>query len=150
MPQQSASGGKGAPPPSAPLKALGHGETPPTASRLLSPPPFPPVLMDEPRGSAWACVSLWTIKGGKEETFGNCQAAAHPGQGSGRGPSSPGRLRWERHKYGDASCKDSLPQNRSFKLSTAPWRSWVFIWLPPSWYKISKTSSNLITPFYPP
>lgn len=48
-PQQSARGGKGAPPPPAPPRAPGRRETPPPVTRLLSPPLFPPGLMDEPR-----------------------------------------------------------------------------------------------------
>lgn len=143
-PQQSARGGKGAPPPR-PHRGLRAAEKlllPPPASSLL--PLFLPGRWMSPE----RCLSqrFPSDRGGrKRRSARNRRAAARPGWGGGWGSQSSEKSAG----VAGAGCRDSLLQTRSSELSRALWRSGIFIWFPLSCYKSSKTFSNLITPLMP-
>lgn len=106
------------------------------AEKLLLPPPpplsspFPPGPMDEP-----LALRFLSDPGGREgeKEHGEQPELLCSQVGAlGGGFHSSRKIGVRRPEYVSASCRDSLPQTKSFKLSRALWRSWVFIWFPPS------------------
>lgn len=113
-----------------PTAAPGRGETPPPAARLLSPPPFPPGLMDEHRARLEPAFPFGPRRE-EEREHGEQPGRCAPRLGRPVGVPFLQEDCGGRAQVLGCKLQRSLPQARSLKLSRALWRSWAFIWFPP-------------------